>query len=220
MLYKSLALVAGAALAAADSTVTLFLPGSDMQTADAKVVGSSNSMTTYAIDCPSGQDLSVCGLPEATWTVTQGPSSMIFTLISELTIEETCRFEGRTFAACTGLFKSGDSTSSLITTINPATWPTNYWVPVHVTATETGAVAPTTDASALASSPSMTRASAASTGTSTWTSSSQGTATETNATSASKATPTSSNAAMPAMTDTAVWLVGGAAAALAMAVVV
>lgn len=40
MLFKSLALAAGATLAVADSTVTLFLPGFDTQSIDAKILGS------------------------------------------------------------------------------------------------------------------------------------------------------------------------------------
>lgn len=40
MLFKSLVLVAGATLAVADSTVTLFLPGFDAQSIDAKILGS------------------------------------------------------------------------------------------------------------------------------------------------------------------------------------
>jgi hypothetical protein len=44
MLFKSLALVAGATIAAADSTVTLFLPGFDAPSIDAKIVGSVRSL--------------------------------------------------------------------------------------------------------------------------------------------------------------------------------
>lgn len=40
MRFQSLTLLAGAAIAAADSTVTLFLPGFDSQPLDAKVLGS------------------------------------------------------------------------------------------------------------------------------------------------------------------------------------
>lgn len=40
MRVQSLALLAGAALAAADSTVTLFLPGFDVQSIEAKILGS------------------------------------------------------------------------------------------------------------------------------------------------------------------------------------
>jgi hypothetical protein len=49
MHFKSLALVAGAAIAAADSTVTLFLPGFDAQSIDAKILGSVRSLRSA---CP------------------------------------------------------------------------------------------------------------------------------------------------------------------------
>jgi hypothetical protein len=51
MLFKSLALVAGATIAIADSTVTLFLPGFDAQSIDAKVLGSVWSLISTTPEC-------------------------------------------------------------------------------------------------------------------------------------------------------------------------
>lgn len=48
MRFQSLALLAGATIAVADSTVTLFLPGFDVQSIDAKVLGSVRASSVRA----------------------------------------------------------------------------------------------------------------------------------------------------------------------------
>ena len=94
MHIASLALLAGATAVAAD-TVTLFLPGFDQQNLVGNVIGSvclestlnsnvqtklilqtqSAKMTTYLVQCPSGEDADDCGVPPGGVTVIQGSST-------------------------------------------------------------------------------------------------------------------------------------------------
>ncbi|OOQ86800.1 hypothetical protein PEBR_19653 [Penicillium brasilianum] len=214
MLFKSLALVAGASLAVADSTVTLFLPGFDTQSIDAKILGSSSSLTTYLLNCPPNEDSNSCGLPDNGYTVTAGSSTVIYNVSYDSEkIAETCKLDGTTSATCWATVVSGTSTSSESETFGIATIPYGGFQAVHVTATQTGGAAASTGASASASTASSTGSGSTTTGTSTGTASQSGkTATSAASTTASH----SSNAAMPMMTGNGIWVAGGAAAALAL----
>ncbi|KAJ5897084.1 uncharacterized protein N7473_006483 [Penicillium subrubescens] len=221
MHFKSLALVAGAAIAAADSTVTLFLPGFDAQSIDAKILGSSSTMTTYLLNCPPGADPNNCGLPDVGYRVTAGGSTVLYTMsYEEETISQSCKLEGTTSAFCWGAITSGTVTSTDSTSFGIATIPYGGFQAVHVTATQTGDASASTGASASAPTATMTKTTA-SIG-STTTATSTGTASQTGSTGTSTASTSashSSNAAMPMMTGNALWVAGGAAAALALVAV-
>ncbi|KAJ5126168.1 hypothetical protein N7448_005479 [Penicillium atrosanguineum] len=214
MRFQSLTLLAGAAIAAADSTVTLFLPGFDTQPLDGKILGSSGAMTTYSLNCPSGEDSSDCGVPPG-FIVTQGGSSMKYgySYDSE-TVSEDCKFQGTTRATCWANIVSDGSSSSMSTAFDVTSIPYGGFMPVHVTATESGGAAASTGASVSATT-------ATATGTSTGTSTGSATTLTSTGSDSSTATASSSktestNAAMPKMTGNARWVAGGAAAALAL----
>ncbi|GLI79200.1 hypothetical protein PoHVEF18_007528 [Penicillium ochrochloron] len=223
MHFKSLALVAGAAIAAADSTVTLFLPGFDAQSIDAKILGSSSTMTTYLLNCPPGADPNNCGLPDVGYRVTAGGSTVLYTMsYDDETISQSCKLEGTTSAACWGAITSGTMTSTESTSFDIATIPYGGFQAVHVTATQTGDAAASTGASASAPTATMTKTTTSSASGSTTTGTSTGTASQSGSTGTSTASSSashSSNAAMPMMTGNALWVAGGAAAALALAAV-
>lgn len=92
MLPSSLLLLAGAAMAGAQSAlpsttasptgpvVSLFLPGTDPQKLVGSVMGSSGSMTTYVITCPEGTDASDCGYSDPI-TITEGASSLVYSQV-------------------------------------------------------------------------------------------------------------------------------------------
>ncbi|KAL5685164.1 hypothetical protein EMGR_004530 [Emarellia grisea] len=67
-------LTATVATAAAESTVSLFLPYVDTQSLVAEVLGSSASATTYRVNCVSAGD--DCGIPSSGFTVIQGASTV------------------------------------------------------------------------------------------------------------------------------------------------
>ncbi|KAJ5369231.1 uncharacterized protein N7496_008991 [Penicillium cataractarum] len=219
MLFKSLALVAGATLAVADSTVTLFLPGFDAQSIDAKILGSSNSMTTYLLNCPPKEDPNSCGLPDVGYTVTAGASSVIYGMsYGDETISQTCKLDGTTSATCWATVVSGTMTETESDSIGIATIPYGGFQAVHVTATQTGGAAASTGASASASTATSTSTGSGSTttGTSTGSASQSG---KTSTSAASTSASHSSNAAIPMMTAHGLWVAGGAAAALALVAV-
>ncbi|KAJ5286674.1 hypothetical protein N7478_002360 [Penicillium angulare] len=221
MHFNYIALVAGAAIAAADSTVTIFLPGFDAQSIDAKILGSSKSMTTYLLNCPSSEDSNDCGLPDTGLPVTADASTVIFTMIAEdETIAETCTVEGTTSAGCWATeITEGSAVSTISTKVAIVSLPYGGFMPVHVTATETGGASATTGASV-----STTTAASTASGSSGVASESTGTASESTGTAshAASSTPegtsTSSNAGMPMMTANPLWVAGGAAA-LALAAI-
>lgn len=132
------------------------------------------------------------------------------------TILESCNLEGTTSATCWGTMIYGNVTSTESTAIDIATIPYGGFQAVHVTATETGRVAASTGASASAPAATVTNTSTgASTGTT-----SQSTNTATSAAAAASTTAShSTNAAGPVMTGNALWVAGGAAAALALVAV-
>ncbi|KAI2787959.1 hypothetical protein POX_f08341 [Penicillium oxalicum] len=197
MLYKSLALMAGVTLAVADTTVTLFLPGYDSsQSIEAKILGSSNSMTTYDLHCAPEVGTARCGIPATGLTVMEGESTFSLNSTSgKVTSFLNCQLGGTTTADCVAVYVMGTFSSTSHRAVDLRTETRDFWLPVHVTASENGAASATTGASASASTPSMTDASAEST----------------------TGTASSLNAAMPAITGNAVWVAGGAAAAIAMA---
>lgn len=105
------------------------------------------------------------------------------------------------------------TTSSMSTAVDVSSIPYGGFIPVRVTATQTGGVTASTGASASAST-------AASTGTSTNSATTiTGTSSGSNTATAVSSQTQSTNAAMPKMTGNARWVAGGAAAALALAVV-
>ncbi|KAJ5216426.1 uncharacterized protein N7498_002833 [Penicillium cinerascens] len=220
MRVQSLALLAGAALAAADSTVTIFLPGFDAQSLEGKILGSKSAMTTYVLNCPTGEDPNDCGLPGNGYTVTAGSSSVIYGFgYDNQTISQTCNFQGTTHANCEWTEWQDGATSVSSTDFDMASIPYGGSMAVHITATQTGGVAASTGASASASTAASTTAPAGTGMSTSSTTIAIGTASETKTASATASHTKSSNAAMPKITGNARLFAGGAAAALVLAVV-
>jgi hypothetical protein len=87
--------LAVAGFSSAQSTVSLFIPGADLQPLVASIVGSVQissclprdftdssqdaTATTYAIQCVPGTDSSDCGISGVV-TLTEGPSTAVYTM--------------------------------------------------------------------------------------------------------------------------------------------
>lgn len=130
--------------------------------------------------------------------------------------------EGTTSADCWATIVAGGSTSSFSTGVGVATIPYGGFQAVHVTATQTDGISASTGALASASTATMTTASTGSASTTAGTSTGTAPQSQSDKTSSATASSTashSSNAAMPMMTGNALWVAGGAAAALALAAV-
>ncbi|KAJ5989997.1 hypothetical protein N7499_010522 [Penicillium canescens] len=221
MRVQSFALLVGATAAVAAETVTLFLPGFDEQKIDGKVIGSSGSMTSYAINCAPGTESDDCGLPPNGMTVIQGSSSVILSYdMSSMIISENCKFDSST-ASCSASVNEGGLTTTWASVIPITSIPGGALMAVTVTATETGASA-TTGASVSASTAVSTGSSSLTTSASTSGSTATGTNTAGSSDSSSAAATSHSgtgNAAMPMVTGNARWAAGGVAAALALAAI-
>jgi len=129
------------------------------------------------------------------------------------TVSQSCKLQGTTHANCLWTIYSDGTTTSTSVDFDVASLPFGGFMPVHVTATQTDGVSASTAASVSASTATSTGTSTGSAVTSTSTASGSNTAT------ATASRTESTNAAMPKMTGNARWVAGGAAAALALAVV-
>jgi len=187
-------------------------------------------MTTYLLNCPAGEDPSDCGLAPNGYTIIEDSSSMIggfsyeteyvstqiapcASLTPRRTVSQSCKLQGTTHANCLWTIYSDGTTTSTSVDFDVASLPFGGFMPVHVTATQTDGVSASTAASVSASTATSTGTSTGSAVTSTSTASGSNTAT------ATASRTESTNAAMPKMTGNARWVAGGAAAALALAVV-
>ncbi|KAI9934588.1 hypothetical protein MW887_000204 [Aspergillus wentii] len=227
MRFQSLTILASVAAVAAESTVTLFLPGFYDGSYVASIASTEGPMTAYALSCPAGADSNDCGLPPDGLTVLQGSTSMAFSATYEN--EHGCKFEGTSLATCVAL-QSGSFTSVATTiTINPTMLGNGGgFLPVVVTATNTAALSASTGASPSATTATETGVSttatsfvvsstptdSASTTLSTATSSSSPQTTGADA--EQSPTPTS-NLALPQVTGNARWAAGAAIAAALVA---
>ncbi|KAJ5932204.1 hypothetical protein N7516_006693 [Penicillium verrucosum] len=207
MRIQSLALLAGATTAIAAETVTLFLPGFDEQRIEAKVIGTSRSMTKYFIKCAADVESDECGIPPSGITVAQGSSTVnLLYAMDDITMAESCKYDA-TSARCNATFEKHGTTSSWNSAVAISEIPGGALMPVTITATGTDSTSATTGASVSAST-------AASTSGATGTSTAGGSSDSSSAAATSQTE--SGNAAMPMITGNARWVAGGAAAALAL----
>ncbi|KOS36498.1 hypothetical protein ACN38_g12760 [Penicillium nordicum] len=207
MRIQSLALLAGATTAIAAETVTLFLPGFDEQRIEAKVIGTSRSMTKYFIKCAADVESDECGIPPSGITVAQGSSTVnLLYAMDDITMAESCKYDA-TSARCNATFEKHGTTSSWNSAVAISEIPGGALMPVTITATGTDRASATTGASVSAST-------AASTSGATGTSTAGGSSDSSSAAATSQTE--SGNAAMPMITGNARWVAGGAAAALAL----
>jgi hypothetical protein len=128
------------------------------------------------------------------------------------TVQEKCKYD-YTMAICDASVDEDGLTTSFSTSIQLSDVPGRAFMPVTITGTQTGAVAPATTGASVSAT------TAASTGTLTTSASTSGataTGTETDSAAATSQTETG-NAAMPMITGNARWAAGGVAAAIALA---
>ncbi|RDL33671.1 uncharacterized protein BP5553_08039 [Venustampulla echinocandica] len=235
-MYKSTAVVAalavmGGVASAADSTTVLWLIGFDQQPVVASIVGSDSKATTYALACPTPESED-CGVPTG-FTITQGPSTLHYlqTMSDEghvATYDMGCQITSSKTGTCSGtvveIESGGQPKTSILTTPIAA----SDLGGVTVTITAGGKVAATTSAATETTklTPSGSKADTGSTLKPT----ASGSKADTGAAlSTGGAAPTGTGAAsgagesktstggMPMITGNAQWVVGGAAAAIAIA---
>ncbi|KAJ5739362.1 hypothetical protein N7533_012146 [Penicillium manginii] len=232
MRFQTVAILAGASAVSAGKTANLLLPGFQNRDLECGVQGSNGDTTTYLVTCPTGA--SACGIPGAGMTAIAAPTSV--QLINPdgkgNTASVSCNVAGTTSASCV----AQDGTVTVSHTLGPKdlnwmavtiTTPTSTSTPTPTstvtptpTSTSTSTVTPTSTSCPVSSPvksstrvPSSTRLATSSiplkpTG---------GVVTGTPApTGASTATPLP-NAAAPLAGN--VWSLGGAALALAFALV-
>ncbi|KAJ9492654.1 hypothetical protein VN97_g546 [Penicillium thymicola] len=226
MRMQSLALLAGATIAIAAETVTLFLPGFDEQKIEAKVIGTSRSMTKYFIKCAADVESDECGIPPSGMTVAQGSSTVsLLYAMDGITMAESCKYDA-TSVRCSATFEKHGTTSSWNSALAISEIPGGALMPVTITATGANSASATTGASVSASTAAstsgatLTISASNSDSTTTGTSTSTGTSTAGESSDSSSAAATSQtesdNAAMPMITGNAHWAASGVAAALAL----
>ncbi|RHZ72655.1 hypothetical protein CDV55_108634 [Aspergillus turcosus] len=221
-IIRSLALLtATAATVAAQSTVTLFMPYADPQSLVAEVIGSSDSATTYVVNCASAGE--ECGMPSDGFTIVQGASTLHQAYSYDgYYAAYGCKLGGTTSISC--LISQTDSTSTHVVATVMTESIGSFFLPVVVTGTATAGAgaAATTGASVSAGTASATATGSASdTGKTTLATSGPSATSGAQATgssaSASTSHSSSGNAAVPQITGNANWAIGGAAMALALA---
>ncbi|KAF4254127.1 hypothetical protein KXW98_005894 [Aspergillus fumigatus] len=206
-------LTATVATAAAESTVSLFLPYVDTQSLVAEVLGSSASATTYRVNCVSAGD--DCGIPSSGFTVIQGASTVqqAYTY-DDYNVAFGCNLGGTTSISC--LVSQTDSTTTHVTATAMITDIGSFFLPVVVTGTATAGAHATTGASVTGATPSATGQTTLATSGPSVTSGPQATGSSASA-SATPSHSSSGNAAIPQITGNANWAIGGAAMAMALA---
>lgn len=204
-------LTATAATVAAESTVSLFLPYADRQSLVAEVVGSSDSATTYVVNCASaGED---CPMPSSGYTIVQGPSTVKEGYSdADYYAGFDCKLGGTTSFSClvSQVDNSTTQTSATVMTTDIG----SFFLPVVVTGTATAGAHATTGASVTAGTASATGKTTLATSGPSATSGAQATG---SSASASTSHSSSGNAAMPQIAGNANWAIGGAAMAMALA---
>jgi len=221
---------AGASLALAQTTTEiLYIPGADIQSLVASVITSDATATTYALQCasPTATDSDdECGF-DGVVTLTEGPSTAAYTFPPEtdtagglaFTGYMDCSLYGTTSAVCIESFGGNQANDPGMSTTTYSGTDQPY-MPVVIT----GAAAVSTPGPVAASTTTTSsEGSSTSSGTAaTKTSTSSGlTKTSTGSSSAAAKTGTSTSSAGGAIiTAGAKWLVGGGAAAAALAFVV
>jgi hypothetical protein len=114
------------------AVVNIFFPGTDQQPLVGSVIGvDSSSSTTLAVACPTGTDITDCGLPDDGITLTQNPTTLIasITFAQEsdsyaVTYGWECSLGGTTTADC--IYRqvasiTGSAPASLLAEFNGST---------------------------------------------------------------------------------------------------
>ncbi|TVY48058.1 hypothetical protein LOCC1_G001531 [Lachnellula occidentalis] len=204
-MYKYTLVLALLSIASAQSTTRLLLIGFGTQDIVASIVGSDSTATTFAIACgdPDSED---CGIPTS-FIFTQGPSTIHYDYHNT--------------------DDGSDDTSTAYTT-SVSTGASNYvqYLPVTITAGAAGSsasiAASTTQQSSDADSATKSASGSAASQTSgmTTATSTEASATKTSSSTGSSASSSAvSTAGMAMVTGSPQWALGGAAAALALAVI-
>jgi len=204
------------------STVTLYIPGADTQSLVGAVVGTASSLTTYALSCANTDE---CGFPGG-FTLTENASTAQYTMGPEngddgvlaFTARIDCALDSTISAVCVESFGGSEANFPGLTT-ETYTGTDFQYMPVFITAgaaAGTGSTPSSTMASTTASAASTSQTSGLATKTSS--SSSSGSASSGKGSGGVAQTSSTSTAGVPAVTGNAKWVVGGAAAALAMLV--
>ncbi|PLB50673.1 hypothetical protein P170DRAFT_150930 [Aspergillus steynii IBT 23096] len=200
-----LAFLASVTSVVANDVVSIFLPEADPQPIVGKVIGVDGPVTSYVLYCAPGTDDDECGLPSSGYTVAQGPSTyhMIYSY-QDYVQSQGCKLGNKSVITCEVKMHDATTTredSAVLTTTDMP------YLPVTITATETGASnKATASATASAKSTLATTASATS-----------GASASATGSDASASATDSSNAALAQATGHAGWVAGGAAMALALA---
>ncbi|KAL5336744.1 hypothetical protein BJX70DRAFT_400373 [Aspergillus crustosus] len=211
-IIRSLALLGGFTLAAANDVVSLILPQVDDQALVGEVVGVDGSTTTYIISCPTGADSDECGIPPDGLTVTAASTAFIYDYrYEDYWLHQSCEHRGTTWFSCAITNTQSDfSTTTRVTESIEVPY-----IPVTITATETGADSTPTETSSSSSDEDATSSSVSNSPSVTSTPS------ETASPTSEEAEPeetNSDNAAVALPTGSATqWLVSGAGMAIALA---
>ncbi|KAL4927835.1 putative GPI anchored glycoprotein [Aspergillus undulatus] len=133
---RSLALLGSVSLAAANDVVSLILPFADEQDIVGEVIGSSGSMTTYALYCADYSDDSECGIPTDGMTVAAGPTAFVYEYqFDDYYLRQSCENSGTTWVSC----EVTNSQSDFSTVTSDSTSVELPLIPVTITATATDA---------------------------------------------------------------------------------
>ncbi|KAE8451133.1 hypothetical protein EG329_004805 [Mollisiaceae sp. DMI_Dod_QoI] len=204
------------------STVSLYIPDADTQSLVASIVGSDATATTYAFQCAPGTDSDDCGFP-GTYTLTEGPSTAVYTFPAEMDENGTVAFTGYydcslapSSAVCVESF---GGTEANFPGMSTETYSGTDYTSMPVVITAGAVVASNTGSSVPASTTTSGSSQATNTSTSGGTAktsgiSSGGVTAQTSGTSKPSGTSTST-AAGAAITGCSAWMLGGAALALA-----
>ncbi|KAH8701006.1 hypothetical protein BGW36DRAFT_375384 [Talaromyces proteolyticus] len=224
----TLALLGSAA--AADQTVTLFLPGFDPQALVASIAGSDASATTYAIQCAPGTSSDDCGAGDG-FTLIEGPKTAHLEMVdgdaSTFGYINNCILTDSPPAICTEVVTGHEANDPGTTTVTYE--PSDYssaLIVVTVTAgsaaaasTAASVTAPTASATGTTASAAAGSTASAGQSTSTAAGTPTSTAASTPSAAASAATTKASSVStggMPRVTGNVEWIVGGAAVAMAL----
>jgi len=218
MLSTTIFGLAFAGLSSAQSTVSLFLAGTDPMPLLASVIGSDATATTYAVQCPPGTDGNDCGIGGGL-ILTQGPATVAYTM--ELIYENgtsiytaysgylDCSMGGTTTAVCTESNAGPEANDPGMSTTTYAGSEIEYQV-ATLTSSSLSVTAVPADTASVSSASSTASTGPTKTG-------SSGSTSKTSSSGSTGATQSSSTSTggMAMITGNA-WIIGGAALAAAL----
>jgi hypothetical protein len=191
-------------LAGATTVVAQIIPGVDLSGISVVTEGSSGSLTTYLLECAA--TATGCPFDVGTATVVEGPSTVdLMYAASGISLSMGCTYTDSAVAVCSETEVVDQATTATTETVTL----TGSYTAAYSTGAASSSAAASTGASATVNSATATASSTLATATS------SGAAAATSSSSVSKST----NAAMAQVTGNALWVAGGAAMAMAMAIV-